>query len=158
MIPKQVSLLLFIIIPLIICNLLYIDLCKSSTKNDISPKPKKYSSKKLKENNDNNIKFNNSIIDNHNNMKCINVNIIDSGNENIDAKIAMNCDNKFNYVMGNFYLPTYKRSKLLFCGEGQSIIVKDLKINNYDKDDPQAQQFETIFSLEQKSCTCCNII
>ena len=87
-----------------------------------------------------------------------NVNIIDSGNENIDAKIAMNCDNKFNYVMGNFYLPTYKRSKLLFCGEGQSIIVKDLKINNYDKDDPQAQQFETIFSLEQKSCTCCNII
>jgi hypothetical protein len=84
--------------------------------------------------------------------------ITDSGNENIDSKIAMNCEDKFNYVMGNFYLPVYKRSKLLFCGEGESIIVKDLKINNYDKDELQIQQFETLFSLEQKSCSCCNII
>ena len=63
--------------------LIYIELCKSSSKNDVSPKPKKFSSKKLKENNNNNFKFNNSIIDGHNNMKCINVNIIESeDNEN----------------------------------------------------------------------------
>ena len=87
-----------------------------------------------------------------------NMYITDSGNENIDSKIAMNCEDKFNYVMGNFYLPVYKRSKLLFCGEGDSIVVKDLKINNYNKDELQIQQFETLFSLEQKSCSCCNII
>jgi len=80
---KPVSFVIIIIIPLIISNLIYIELCKSSSKNDISPKPKKFSSKKLKENNNNNIKFNNSIINAHNNMKCINVNIIESeDNEN----------------------------------------------------------------------------
>ena len=92
-----------------------------------------------------------------NDMCEFNVYINDSGNENIDAKIAMNSDNKFNYVIGNFYLPTNKRSKILFCGEGHSVIVKNLKINNCDKNEEQAEQFETIFSLEQKSCTCCNL-
>ena len=87
-----------------------------------------------------------------------NIYISDSGNENIDAKIAMNSDNKFNYVIGNFYLPTNKRSKILFCGEGQSVIVKNLKINNSDKSGEQSEQFETFFTLEQKSCSCCNII
>ena len=87
-----------------------------------------------------------------------NVYISDSGNENIDMKIAMNNDNKFNYVIGNFYLPTNKRSKLLFCGEGQSIIVKQLEINKYNKNDDQIQQFETLFSFEQKSCSCCNLM
>ena len=86
-----------------------------------------------------------------------NVIITDSGNENIDAKIAMNSDNKYNYVIGNFYLPTNKRSKILFCGDGKSIIVKNLTIQNFDKNDIQEEQFETIFSVEQKSCTCCNI-
>ena len=87
-----------------------------------------------------------------------NVYISDSGNENIDMKIAMNNDNKFNYVIGNFYLPTNKRSKLLFCGEGQSVIVKQLEINNYNKNEDQIQQFETFFSFEQKSCSCCNLM
>ena len=101
MIPKQVSFLLFIIIPLIICNLLYIDLCKSSTKNDISPKPKKYSSKKLKENNDNNFKFNNSIIDNHNNMKCINVKIIDSDDNENKISVESLGDKEYELCLKN---------------------------------------------------------
>ena len=101
MIPKQVSFLLFIIIPLIICNLLYIDLCKGSTKNDISPKPKKYSSKKLKENNDNNFKFNNSIIDNHNNMKCINVKIIDSDDNENKISVESLGDKEYELCLKN---------------------------------------------------------
>ena len=68
-------------------------------------------------------------------------------------KIAMNSCDKFNYVAGNYYLPTNKRSKLLFCGEGQSVIIKNLTINNFNKNDEQIQQFE----LEQKSCSCCNV-
>lgn len=86
-----------------------------------------------------------------------NLSIVDNGNENIDAKIAMNSDSKFNYITGNFYLPTNKRSKILFCGEGQSAIVKSLMINNLDKNEDQINQFETIFSFDQKSCSCCNI-
>ena len=87
-----------------------------------------------------------------------NVYITDAGNENIDTKIAVNCDDKFNYVLGNFYLPTNKRSKILFCGEGQSVIVKNLVINNFEKTEENMQQFDTHFSLEQKSCSCCNVI
>ena len=86
-----------------------------------------------------------------------NVYIVDSGSENINVKIAMNSDKNFNYVIGNFYLPTNKRSKILFCGEGQSVIVKSLNISNYDKNEEQAEQFETILAFEQKSCTCCKI-
>ena len=86
-----------------------------------------------------------------------NVYISDSGNENIDAKIAMNSDIKYNYIVSNFYLPTNKRSKILFCGEGHSVIVKSLKINNSDKNGEHDEQFETFFTFEQKSCSCCNI-
>ena len=85
-----------------------------------------------------------------------NVNITDNGSENIEAKISMNSDNKYNSIIGNFYLPTNKRSKILFCGEGQSIILKRLTIHNFDKNE-QIHQFETFFSFDQKSCTCCNI-
>ena len=52
---------------------LYIELCKSSSKKDISisPNPKNYSTQKLKENN-------NNIYEANNNMKCINVNEIEN--------------------------------------------------------------------------------
>ena len=83
--------------------------------------------------------------------------ITDSGNENINVKIAMNSDIKFNYIIGNFYLPIYKRSKILFCGDGKSIIISKLVIHNFDKNEEQEQPFETKFSIEQKSCSCCNI-
>ena len=52
---------------------LYIELCKSSSKKDISisPNPKNYATQKLKENN-------NNIYEANNNMKCINVNEIEN--------------------------------------------------------------------------------
>lgn len=61
-----------------------IELYKNSSKNDLSPKPNKFSKKKLKENKNNNMKFNISNCDN--NMKCINVNTIDEDN---DQKISV---------------------------------------------------------------------
>ena len=101
------------------------------------------------------VNFNDSSnIKNYKNDICeFNVQVIDSGNENIDVKVAMNSEDKFNYVIGNFYIPINKRSKLLFCGEGQSVMIKSLTINNYNKSEEQIQQFE----FEQKSCSCCNV-
>ncbi len=60
----------------------YLELCKSSSKKDISisPNPKNYSTQKLKENSNNLYVFNN-------NMKCINVNEIE--NEDNDKKTSM---------------------------------------------------------------------
>ena len=84
--------------------------------------------------------------------------ITDIGSEIIESKISYNSDNKFNHVIGNFYLPINKRSKILFCGQGKSVIVKNLEIKNEEKTDELMQMYDTHFSLEQKSCSCCNII
>ena len=86
------------------------------------------------------------------------VEITDTGSEIIDSKIYYNSGNKFNHVMGNFYLPINKRSKIIICGEGKSVIVRSLEIKNEEKTDELMQIYDTRFSLEQKSCSCCNII
>ena len=86
------------------------------------------------------------------------VEITDTGSEIIDSKIYYNSGNKFNHVMGNFYLPINKRSKIIICGEGKSVIVRSLEIKNEEKTDELMQLYDTRFSLEQKSCSCCNII
>jgi hypothetical protein len=87
-----------------------------------------------------------------------NMYITDKGDDCIDTKISMNEDNKFNQIIAKFYLPTNKRCKLLFCGEGESVIIKSIKISNLDKNDIQEDEFETLFTLEQKSCNCCSIV
>ena len=84
--------------------------------------------------------------------------IKDSGNDLIDAKISMNKNTKMNHIMGKFYLPTNKKAKLMFCGVGQSVKIKKLIIKNYEKNgDDNEEKYETIFSSEKKSCTCCSI-
>ena len=84
--------------------------------------------------------------------------IIDKGGDSIDVKISINSDNKYNQIIAQFYLPINKKSKLLFCGKGDSVVIKDLKINNINKNEEQKDEFETLFTLEQKSCNCCSII
>ena len=88
-----------------------------------------------------------------------NMQIIDFGNEIIESRITINKNTKCNYVVGNFYLPLIKRSKILLCGIGQSVKIKKLRINNLDKNgsEYQQQQRESMFSSEQKTCTCCNV-
>ena len=87
-----------------------------------------------------------------------NMYIIDKGDDSIDVKISINSDNKYNQIIAQFYLPINKKSKLLFCGKGDSVVIKDLKINNINKNEEQKDEFETLFTLEQKSCNCCSII
>ena len=87
-----------------------------------------------------------------NDLMDIRIIIIDLGNEVIDAKIFINNNNKFNHIEGKFYLPTIKRSKLLFCGIGQSVLVRKLRINSIDKSEDLESDV-----LNKKSCTCCNI-
>ncbi len=87
-----------------------------------------------------------------------NLYIIDKGDDCIDAKVSINSDNKFNQVIAKFYLPTNNKSKLLFCGEGDCIIIKDLNINYLDKNEQLEEEFETLFSFEQKSSNCCFVI
>ena len=78
--------------------------------------------------------------------------IMDLGNEVIDAKVFVNKNQRFNHIEGKFFLPTNKRSKLLFCGIGPSVQVKKLRINNIEKYDENENN-----EFNKKSCTCCNI-
>jgi hypothetical protein len=78
--------------------------------------------------------------------------IMDLGNEIIDAKVYINENKKFNHIEAKFYLPMIKRSKLLFCGKGQSAQVKKLRINNIEK----FGEYEND-EYQKKSCTCCSI-
>ena len=103
--------------------------------------------------------LNNNYFYSDNDVCEFNMCIIDFGNEIIEAKINVNKNSKCNYVVGNFYLPLIKRSKILLCGVGQSVKIKKLKISNLDKNgsEYQQQQKESMFSSEQRTCTCCNI-
>lgn len=86
--------------------------------------------------------------------------IIDLGFENIEAKISLNNKYKFNNINSNFYLPFNKRAKIMFCGEGKSAKVTDLKIRSFSKDDGDNNntRFGTLLTNEQKSCDCCIIL
>ena len=95
--------------------------------------------------------------ENDNDICEFNMYITDKGDDYIDVKISINSDNKFNQIIAQFFLPINKKSKILFCGEGESVIIKDLKISNINKNEEQKDEFETLFSLEQKSCNCCNL-
>lgn len=97
-------------------------------------------------------------IENENDSCDFKLYIIDKGDDCIDAKVSINSDNKFNQIIAKFFLPTDKKSKILFCGEGDGVIIKDLNISNLDKNEELEEGFETLFSFEQKSCNCCSII
>jgi hypothetical protein len=83
--------------------------------------------------------------------------IVDLGNENIEAKISLNNKYKFNNIKSNFYLPINKKAKLMFCGEGKSAKVTDLKIRSFIKKEEDKDKFGSILSSEQNSCDCCLI-
>ena len=84
--------------------------------------------------------------------------IIDLGNEFLQAKISLNNKEKFNNIKCNFYLPTNRKAKLMFCGEGNNIIVTELEIKSFLKYDEDIDKFGLIISNDSKACDCCSII
>ena len=85
-----------------------------------------------------------------------NIIIIDLGNEYLEAKISLNNKERFNNIKSNFYLPVNQKAKLIFCGEGKSSKVTDLKIRSFSKYD-EDKGMGLLLSSEQKSCDCCII-
>ena len=85
-----------------------------------------------------------------------NIIVIDSGNEYLEAKISLNNKERFNNIKSNFYLPVNQKAKIVFCGEGKSTKVTDLKIRSFSKYD-EDKGLGLLLSSEQKSCDCCVI-
>ena len=83
--------------------------------------------------------------------------LLDLGNEEIKTKVSINGSKKTNDTNANFYLPLNKRAKILFCGVGQGINIKDLMINCFKKEDNNNINSNGFFSVEKKTCNCCLI-
>ena len=81
--------------------------------------------------------------------------IIDIGNEQLVAKISLNNKEKYNIIKSNFFLPINKKAKLMFCGEGKSAKVMDLKIRSFDKNNEDTEKGGLLMSEEKKNCDCC---
>ena len=62
----------------------------------------------------------------------------------------MNDSKKENDIVGNFYLPNNKFSKLMVAGAGQSSILKTLMCRMFLKDDLKLQ-----LTADRKNCDCC---
>lgn len=86
----------------------------------------------------------------------VNMIINDLGSDSISTKVALNDKDTYSDIKANFYLPTDKRAKILFCGLGSSVLVNKMMISNFLKDKEEGE-ISTIFTSDQKSCNCCNI-
>ena len=84
--------------------------------------------------------------------------VIDLGNENLEARISLNNKERFNNIKSNFYLPLSKKAKIMFCGEGKSAVVTDLKMRSFSKFDEEENQLGLMLISEKKSCDCCLIL
>ena len=94
----------------------------------------------------------------YNSKSEFNLFINDLGEENINVKILFNNGINYNNVSGNFFLPLNKKAKILICGKGQSVQLKELVFKSYNKkkDIGNSIQFEKE-NDEPKNCECCSI-
>ena len=97
---------------------------------------------------------------NNNNRKSeFNLFINDFGEENINTKIYFNNNNKSNDIKANFFLPLNKKAKILICGKGDSVELKELKVKYFDKKKSLKNtiKFENESDVP-KNCECCTIL
>ena len=72
---------------------------------------------------------------NENDICEFNLNLLDLGNEEIKTKISVNGSKRTNDTKGNFYIPINKKAKILICGVGESVNIKNLTINSFNKEE-----------------------
>lgn len=77
------------------------------------------------------------------------INITDMGSEEIIVKVTLNQCQTVNEIRSNVFVPLNKRAKIMFAGNGESIIIHNLNINIVTKN--------LEFSATKESCSCCII-
>ena len=100
--------------------------------------------------------YNNSY---YNNKSEFNLIIEDFGEENINTMIYFNNNKKSNDIKASFFLPLNKKAKILICGKGESVELKELKVKYFDKKKSlkNAIKFENENDVP-KNCECCTIL
>jgi hypothetical protein len=87
-----------------------------------------------------------------------NVIINDLGEEFINVKIYLNDNLKANIINGKLFLPINKKAKILICGKGKSVQLKELTMKTFDKR-KYGEMPNVLFegNDSNKNCECCNI-
>jgi hypothetical protein len=86
--------------------------------------------------------------------------INDLGEELITVQIFLNDNKKVNSINGNFFLPIDKKAKILMCGRGESVQLKEFEAKIFDKrrsDLKMTIKFESE-NETPKNCECCIIM
>ena len=89
----------------------------------------------------------------------INIIIVDNGEEVINTQVFLNNNLQPNITNGKLFLPINKKAKIVICGHGKSVQLKDLTIKTYDKrkslllDNIKFEENEA-----HKNCECCTIL
>ena len=106
------------------------------------------------------IDYSNEIIPDIKNIKSeFNLTLYDLGEETINVNVFLNNKIKSNEIKGNFFLPINKKAKILICGKGKSVQLKNLVLKFFDKKNCGLQA-NTQFEMENenlKNCECCCI-
>lgn len=87
----------------------------------------------------------------------LNMTIYDLGEETIIANVFLNNKLKSEQIKGNLFLPLNKKAKILICGKGKSVQLKELNVKIVEK---KRLQTSTQFEMENnalKNCECCSI-
>jgi hypothetical protein len=71
------------------------------------------------------------------------------GSEEMIVKVTLNQCQTVNEIRCNVFVPLNKRAKIMFAGNGESIIIHNLNINIVTKN--------LEFSETKESCSCCII-
>ena len=93
------------------------------------------------------------------NKSEINIIIVDNGEEVINAQVFLNNNLQPNITNGKLFLPINKKAKIVICGRGKSVQLKDLAIKTFDKrkslllDNIKFEENEA-----HKNCECCTIL
>ena len=100
------------------------------------------------------------VLDKKNNKSEFNLTLYDLGEETISVNVFLNNKIKPNEIKGNFFLPINKKAKLLICGKGKSVQLKNLILKLFDKKNSGIKA-NTQFEMENnnlKNCECCSIL
>ena len=77
------------------------------------------------------------------------INITDMGSEEISVQVTLNQCQTVNETRCNVFIPLNKRAKIMFAGNGESIIIHNLNMNILTKG--------LEFSETKETCSCCTI-
>ncbi len=89
--------------------------------------------------------------------------LIDYGDNVINASIKVNENTYENCIKSMVFLPLMKKKKIIIAGSGQQVNVKtfvskiNLKTNNENNESKNVLMNSAIFSNEKRNCDCCNI-